>query len=161
MVKGKGHDLGLIARMEKAGACPATTAATAFVQSLTHLGIRRIAIGAPWSREINQLMIAFMEAHGFEVVASAFAGLTRGEDLVRGGSRKAWALGREADHARAEAVIMPGGNWPAMDIIEELEAELGKPVLTNNAVSLWAGLRLLGVRQPIAGCGQLLREHMG
>jgi len=30
-----------------------------------------------------------------------------------------------------------------MSIVERLERELGKPVLANNAVSLWAGLRLL------------------
>jgi len=28
-------------------------------------------------------------------------------------------------------------------VVERLEQELGKPVLANNAVSIWAGLRLL------------------
>jgi hypothetical protein len=31
---------------------------------------------------------------------------------------------------------MPGGNWPAMSVVDRLERELGKPVLANNAVSL-------------------------
>ena len=30
-----------------------------------------------------------------------------------------------------------------MPVVERLENELGKPVIVNNAVSLWAGLRLL------------------
>jgi len=55
---------------------------------------------------------------------------------------------------------MPGGNWPAMSIVEKLERELGKPVLANNAVSLWAGLRLLKRGDGIAGYGVLLREHL-
>jgi maleate isomerase len=160
MVKGKGYDRDLIRRMEAASGKPATTAATAFVDALKHLGKRRIAIAAPWSAAINDLMIAFMEAHDLQVVASEFAGFSHGSDLVRGGSQKAYELGRQADRQEAEAIIMPGGNWPAMDIIEQLEAELGKPVLTNNATSLWAGLRLLGIRDGLHGCGRLLRDHL-
>ena len=94
------------------------------------------------------------------VVASEFAGFAHGSDLVRGGSQKAYELGRQADRQDAEVIIMPGGNWPAMDIIEQLETELGKPVLTNNATSLWAGLRLLGIHDGLQGCGRLLRDHL-
>jgi maleate cis-trans isomerase len=47
-----------------------------------------------------------------------------------------------------------------MSVVERLERELGKPVLANNAVSLWAGLRLLKRGDSIAGHGVLLREHL-
>ena len=80
--------------------------------------------------------------------------------LGRTGAQAAYELGRRADRGDAEAVIMPGGNWPAMSVVERLERELGKPVLANNAVSLWAGLRLLQRGEPIAGHGLLLREHL-
>jgi len=47
-----------------------------------------------------------------------------------------------------------------MSIVERLERELGKPVLANNAVSLWAGLRLLKTGDSVPGYGQLLRDHL-
>ena len=47
-----------------------------------------------------------------------------------------------------------------MSVVERLERELGKPVLANNAVSLWAGLRLLRRTDSIPGYGLLLREHL-
>ena len=47
-----------------------------------------------------------------------------------------------------------------MSVVERLERELGKPVLANNAVSLWAGLRLLERRDSIPGYGRLLRDHL-
>ena len=62
--------------------------------------------------------------------------------------------------ADADAILMPGGNWPAMTVVQQLEQELGKPVLANNAVSLWAGLRLLKMATGIPGYGRLLREHL-
>ena len=160
LAKGKGYDRELIKRMEDASGRPATTAATAFVDALARLGAERIAIGAPWSKTMDKPMVSFMQASGFEVVNSEVAGYVAGVELGRTGPEAAYELGRRADRADAEAVIMPGGNWPAMSIVERLEGELGKPVLANNAVSLWAGLRLLKTGGSIAGYGVLLREHL-
>jgi maleate cis-trans isomerase len=47
-----------------------------------------------------------------------------------------------------------------MSVVERLERELGKPVLANNAVSLWAGLRLIKTGDSIPGYGRLLRDHL-
>ena len=47
-----------------------------------------------------------------------------------------------------------------MSIVERLERELGKPVLSNNAVSLWAGLRMLKRSDSVSGYGSLLRDHL-
>src|SRR6266545_4725216 len=70
LAKGKGYDRELIKRMEDAAGRPASTAATAFVDALARLGIEKIAIGAPWSKTMDQPMVDFMEASGFTVVNS-------------------------------------------------------------------------------------------
>ena len=160
LAKGKGYDRELIKRMEVAAGKPATTAATAFVDALRELGANRIAIGAPWSKTMNVPMIAFMEMHGFKVVHWEVVGYVASIELGRAGPEEAFELGRRADRQNADAIVMPGGNWPAMSVVQKLEDELGKPVLANNAVSLWAGLRLLKRMDSIGGYGQLLREHL-
>jgi maleate cis-trans isomerase len=160
LAKGKGYDRELIRRMEDAAGRPATTAATAFVDALTLLGAKRIAIGAPWSRTMDRPMVEFMEASGFEVVHSGVAGFVASIELGRVGPDSAYELGRQTDRPAADAIIMPGGNWSSMAVVERLENELGKPILVNNAVSLWAGLRLLKRSDSIHGYGQLLRDHL-
>jgi maleate isomerase len=160
LANGMGYDRELIKRMEDASGRPATTAATAFVDALTRLGAKRIAIAAPWSKTMDKPMVSFMQTSGFEVVNSEVAGYVASIELGRTGPEAAYALGRRADRPDADAIIMPGGNWPAMSMVEKLERELGKPVLANNAVSLWAGLRLLKRGDGIAGYGVLLREHL-
>ena len=42
-------------------------------------------------------------------------------------------------------------------IIDSLEQELGKPVLTSNQCGLWGSLRAIGVKDFIPGLGQLFR----
>jgi maleate isomerase len=160
LAKGKGYDRELIKRMEDASGRPATTAATAFVDALTLLGARKIAIGAPWSKTMDQPMVDFMQASGFEVVHSEVAGFVASIDLGRVGPETAYELGRKTDRPQADAIIMPGGNWASMPVVEKLENELGKLVLVNNAVSLWAGLRLLKRSDRIAGYGRLLRDYL-
>ena len=125
LAKGKGYDRELIKRMEDASGRPATTAATAFVEALTRLGAEKIAIAAPWSKTMDTPMVAFMEASGFKVVNSELAGYVAGVELGRTGPEAAYELGRRADRPDAEAVIMPGGNWPAVSVVERLELEVG------------------------------------
>jgi maleate isomerase len=161
MTKGKGYDRELIKRMEDASGKPATTASTAFVEALTILGIRRIAIAAPWSEAMNKTVVSFMEAHGFEVVRHDVMGLVRNTELGRADPETAYELGRRVDRPDADAVILPGGNWPTMSIVERLERDIGKPVLTNNAVSIWAALRILQCSKGVSGYGRLLRDCLG
>jgi len=160
LAKGKGYDRELIKRMEDASGRPATTAATAFVDALTRLGIETITIGAPWSKTMDKPMVDFMEMSGFKVVNSEVVGFVASIELGRTGPEAAYELARRVDRPDADAVIMPGGNWPAMSVVERLERELGKPVLANNAVSLWAGLRLIKTGGGISGYGRLLRDHL-
>jgi len=160
LAKGKGYDRELIKRMEDASGRSATTAATAFVDALTQLGARTIAIGAPWSKMMDKPMVEFMQASGFKVVHSEVAGFVASVELGRVGPEQAYALGRRTDRSEADVIVMPGGNWPAMSVVERLERELGKPVLANNAVSFWAALRLLKRRDCIPGYGRLLRDGL-
>src|SRR5450759_5317844 len=141
--RGKGYDRELIKRMEDASGKPATTASTAFIEALTALGVRRIAIAAPWSETMNKTVVSFMEANGFEVMQHAVMGLVRNTELGRCDPETAYELGLRVDSTDADAVILPGGNWPTMSIVERLERDIGKPVLTNNDVSIWAALMLL------------------
>lgn len=160
LAKGFGYDRELIKRMEDASGRPATTSATAFVDALNLLGVKSIAIGAPWSKTMDKPMVEFMTASGFKVVHSEVVGFVAAIDLGRVGPDTAYDLGCKTDRPDAEAIIMPGGNWASMPAVERLEKDLGKPVLCNNAVSLWGGLRLLKHPRGIEGYGTLLRDHL-
>src|SRR5438093_389744 len=45
---------------------------------------------------------------------------------------------------------------PTVGVLDLLEHDLGKPVISSNQASLWRALRLAGVREPVAGFGRLL-----
>jgi maleate isomerase len=72
----------------------------------------------------------------------------------------AYDVGRRVDRSEADAVMLACGNWSAFAIIDRLERDLGKPVLTTNQVSLWHALKIIG-GEPLSGLGVLLRQHLG
>jgi maleate cis-trans isomerase len=45
-----------------------------------------------------------------------------------------------------------------MGVIERLEQELGKPLVSTTQATVWAALRLLGETRGVPGYGRLLRE---
>lgn len=73
-------------------------------------------------------------------------------------AERAYQLAREADTPGAEAVLLSGTGLPTIDVLERLEHDLGKPVISSMQASLWQSLRLAGIREPIQGFGRLLRE---
>ena len=69
---------------------------------------------------------------------------------------------RQAAHgAGRDGFFLSCTNWRAMEVVEELERELGKPVVTSNQATIWASLRAVGRTAPVDGFGALLRMEPG
>jgi maleate cis-trans isomerase len=156
---GIGYDRQLIKRIEAASGKPATTASTALLEALRALSAKRIVLAAPWSDAINQTVAAFIEANGVKVLAQEGLGLIRNLEIGLLDPQSAYDIGRRVNRPEADAVMLACGNWSTFDIIDRLERDLGKPVLTTNQVSFWHALKIME-RKPLGGLGVLLREHL-
>ena len=55
-------------------------------------------------------------------------------------------------------MLISGTGLPTAGVLDGLERQLGKPVLSSNQAFLWRALRVAGVRTPVSGFGRLLRE---
>ncbi len=64
---------------------------------------------------------------------------------------------RAACPPEADGVLIGGTGFRCVAILETLEQDLARPVISANQASLWHCLRLSGVKAPVAGYGNLLR----
>lgn len=158
LTKGIGYDRELARRIEAAAGKRATTTATALLEALEHLGVRRVSVAAPYDASISMMAKSFLEGNGVSVVGTRELGLVSNQEVGRLTAEDAYELGRAADRPDADAVIFAGTNMRTMDVIERLERELGKPVVSTTAAALWSALRLAGSAEKIEGHGRLLRE---
>ena len=151
---GHGKEAELLTRLQQASGTRIVTAFGSVVRALERLGVRKLALGAPYARETTLEGKAHLEAHGFEVVR--FANLEGVVNIYDVTAERAYRLARSVDSAEAEAVFLSGTGMPTLPVLEALEQDLGKPVLSSASAMMWHALRLAGVAAPIAGYGRLL-----
>jgi maleate isomerase len=157
-LRGRGYDREVAARIEKAAGKPATTASTALLASLEALGVQRIALGTAYSSKVNDIAIAFLAANGIEVVRTECLGFVDNLEIGRLSVDTAYDVGQRVNCSEAQAVTFLCTNWQSMAIIERLEREIAKPVLSSTQFSVWAALKKVGYSKGIAGYGRLLRD---
>lgn len=154
-VGGTDGEAALVSVMTRAGAPRAVTTAGALVQALTALRVRRVALVTPYIDALNSLLVAFLDAHGIETVASSGLGLLG--QIWRVSDEELVDSARAVDRPEADAIFISCTNLTTYDLIAPLERQLGKPVITANQVTMWAALRMLGLHA--TGPGQWLVER--
>ena len=156
VLEGAGWDEELIQRMEAATGIPSIATATAVVEALRTLGIQRVAVATPYSDEVNQREAAFLEGNGLSVVNLEGLGYEDSYRIPATPLEQVYQLARSADRPEAEGIFISCTNFPTLGVIDRLEADIAKPMVTSNQASLWLALRRLGVEASIPDGGQLL-----
>lgn len=136
----------------------ATSIIAAVIRALRAAGGSRIVVATPYLDEINTAERDYLEARGFEVLDIQGLNLERDSDMVRVAPSYLADMAAGLDRQDADAIFISCGALRSVDIIEELEARTGKPVITSNQALAWDALRLAGIDDRIEGFGRLLRE---
>jgi maleate cis-trans isomerase len=151
---GRAAEAKLAERLQADYATPVATAFGSVVAALNALGVKRVALGAPYSDEMTVKGKALLQESGFDVVSHG-----RLENVVNifdETPERAYALGRAVDKPDAQAVFLSGFGMPTISILQMLEHEMGKPAISSASATMWNALRLAGVSAGIAGYGRLL-----
>jgi len=158
LVKGLGYDQEIIARIKKETGKPATTTATACIQAFKAYGIKKISLATPYEKWLNEKEKLFFEGNGVQVLAMDGLNLPEAEAIASVDPGRIYRMAKSVDRPEADAIFISCTDFRGAEAIHMLEQDLGKPVFTSNQVTLWAMLKLAGVKSPIAGYGRLLER---
>ena len=145
-VRGKAGEKLLRSAILEAGAPQAATSSGALLMALDVLQITSLAIATPYNEVLTDLLGNYIEESGRKVVSRRFLDLEEGIARVKYSAVRRMA--HEVDHPDAEAIFFSCTNLHTFDMIEELEKELGKPILSANQVTMWAAFKLGGLPMP-------------
>ena len=151
----------LLDRMAKKAGIPVGSQVLGVVAAAKRLGIRKIAVANKWTEAMNQNLGKFFAQEGISVVGASTRSMAPSEFFKwkhDASLNLAYDLGRGAfeKFPDAEAVYIGGGSWLTLPVINRLEEEFGRPVITNQVASVWYLLNRLDYWKPIAGHGRLL-----
>jgi maleate isomerase len=144
----------LVRRQESTSRTRFVTAFGSVLEALTSLNIRRIAYATPYDTDLTERGRAHLTQHGFDVVK--VARLEGVRSIYEETAERAYAVGKQADRPEAEAVFLSGTGMPTLAMLQVLEDDLGKPVVSAASAMMWNALRIAGVRAPRQGYGRLL-----
>ncbi|MBL8127754.1 MAG: maleate cis-trans isomerase [Chloroflexia bacterium] len=160
-VRGKAHDAELRRRLEqRTRGIPVAITSDAAALALRAVGAARVAlVDPPWfPPELTALGVTYFQDHGFEVVSAGPAALPSEQLAINPGQLFEWIRRNTPDSA--EAVYIGGNGLRAVGIIQALEEELQRPVLTANQVLCWNLLRLARARVAVTHYGRLFAQEL-
>ena len=136
----------------------ATTLLGGVRTALSALGATRISLGTAYTADINELERRYFEEAGIGIAALSGLGLMTDVEMNRVSPAYLRDFAISLDRPDAEAIFLSCGALRALDIVEEVEAATGKPMICSNQASFWHCLRLTGIGDRIEGFGQLFRH---
>jgi maleate isomerase len=158
-VGGFGYDQKIIQKMkETSGNLPATTTSSSVIHAFKVMGVKKVSIVMPYLEEVSRIAGKFVVDSGLTVVDMKWLGLGR-FDIARASAETLYRTAREVNKTDSEAIFISCTNLHTLDLIEMLEDDLGKPVVTSNQATAWNMLRLAGIRDQFGGYGQLFSEY--
>ena len=158
-IEGLGKEARLADRITQVTGIPAVTTSTAVIEALRTMRARRIFMVTPYPDAVNDHEVEFLRHYGFDVVALDSFRCTTSEENRRISSDQVadMALGNKQAIASCDTIFISCTNLHSMDRIERIETHSGRPVVTSNQATLWAGLTRMSVRTHDIPAGRLFR----
>jgi maleate isomerase len=136
---------------------PVVTSAGALVDAIGALGARRVAILAPYLRPVTELVLAYIEDAGIEVVDSISLEVADNRAVGRIDPRSLLDHLERLDTSRADAVVLSACvQCPSLPAIPAAEARCGRPVLSAATATAFRVLQELGLDPAVPEAGALL-----
>ncbi|MEO7295832.1 MAG: hypothetical protein ABIZ57_06790 [Candidatus Limnocylindria bacterium] len=115
------------------------------------LGLRRLALATPYSRDIGERLVAYIEEAGHVAVSLENLGLLHGAAIQATTDDEIIELLHAADRPDADGIFLSCTGLGTVDLVARAETALGKPVLTAIQVTMWGACRAAGLSLRLAG----------
>ncbi len=146
-VSGPGKEAEIADRITKLVGIPAVTTSTAIIDALHAVKAQKLFLLTPYIDAVTKDEISLLNFHGFDVVHYDSFNCLDTRDIAKVSTEQVEEiiLKHQKNIESCDTVFISCTQLLTMDKIQTLENALGKPVVTSNQSSLWAGLKMLGV----------------
>ena len=157
---GVGYDKMMIKKMQdRNGHLPTTTTSTAMIEAFQALGVKRVSMAVLYLEDVAQAEKKFIEGHNIEVQNLKWLSMPGALENAAISQETLYHLAKAVDDKESDAVLLSCVAMHTVAIIDALELDLKKPVISSNQVTMWKLLRLAGIKETFCGFGKLLSEH--
>ena len=119
---------------------PVISAGLAIEQALHHIGIEKLAIGAPYPEWSVALSRDYWMGRGFDVVSTTRIAIASDDTraIYELSAQDALATLDTVDFSNADGILLTGTGMPSFAAIIGIMERTGKPVVSSNMCLAWA-----------------------
>ena len=136
-----------------------STPSTAAIAALKKLNIKKISIFTPYPQKLNNQVVSFFKDEKFQVTSNSYLDIDSDSDIWQVDPDFLYEVLTNMDHGDADAVFISCTALPVLQIIQKLEKNLNKFVLSSNQVLIWDTLEKIGQNNSISGFGKLFNSN--
>lgn len=159
LTHGTAFDTQLAGQISAQSGAITLTAAGSLVRGIRAVNATQVGFASPYLGEINQQAMDFMRSEGIQTVQCADIGRALGNygqgELT---PDEVFALAMRADHPEAQAIVLSCTDMRSVEVIEALEQELDKPVITSNQAMMFCVMDTLAIPRHTTAIGQLFHQ---
>ena len=138
-------------------AAPVVTSAGALVEALAVMKAKRIAVVAPYMKPLTQMVIDYIAAEGFEVVAHKALEISDNLKVAAHDPANLPAIVAGLDLSNVDVIVLSACvQMPSLASVAKVEALTGKPVVTAAIATTYQMLKALDLEPIVPGAGALL-----
>ncbi len=154
MENGIAGEADLVETIQAASGCQTITTAQAIREAFAHFGIKKLVLISPYVKATNEHEVKYLAEAGFTVIHELGLGLE--SDGYGAVTPEQWInVVMENTRPDADGYFLSCTNTRMIETINDLEQQLGKPVVNSNQATLWLCLKKLGVRHADKTLGRL------
>jgi len=137
---------------------PTVTTAGAMAACLMAGGHTRVDVVTPYVELTNERLKDFLRAHGIKVNRLGTFDMLDMFDHAKIEPDEIYRKAKQTNTAETEAIFIACTQLRALEVVEMLERDLGKPVYTANQATAWQCYAAMNVDPQITDGGSLLRR---
>jgi maleate isomerase len=159
-IGGAGYDEVITRELEAATGVPSTTTTSCVLNAFTDLGVKKIVLVGPYIQEVLDIEIQFFEHHGIETLHCKGLGHADVMQIAKTSEEPYiyYRLAKEAHRSapEADAIFVTCMASPIARMVNTLEQEIGKPLISSCSAAFYGVLKQSGINDPVENYGQLL-----
>ncbi len=118
---------------------------------------KKISVLTPYPQEFESYVQEYLSKSDFEVINYNSFELSKNQEINFLSPASILENAKIIDSREADTLFLCCGAMRSLEVVQELEDSLGKPVICSNQAMMWDCLRKSGVDDKINGYGRLLQ----
>ena len=135
-----------------------STPITAAIKGMNKMGIKQISIFTPYTSEINNSVCSYFEKENFKVNDLSYFDIASDLDIGKVDPNHLFEVLKKIDLSKSDALFISCTALPVLSLIDDLEKELDKPVISSNQALIWDSLNQINSNYVVEGYGKLFKS---